>query len=275
MDIDYESYALKLAHGQWTAPYSGPTARWAMVVPLALLYWIFGFHVVVSTAIPLACSIGAVYLGYLFAAWLRGERAGIIAAMIMAFFPLDIIYATQVMVDVPLSFCYLLALYWFMLADKSGSAQAKRLYFVLSGCALGIAYGFKVEAMIALPFFGVYYLLKGKMERAFGFTVITLMMTLLVEGLIFQEITGNFFGRLLLTFGGGAQRAAVQGGLDPEVYRNYHSISSYAKWMLVDIHYVGPSFIVLTLTAGVAWLRKEMHSDYRLRNCGRCFCGRL
>ena len=43
-------------------------------------------------------SLGVVVVGYLMGAYLQGERAGLLAAGLLAIFPLEIIFASQPLV---------------------------------------------------------------------------------------------------------------------------------------------------------------------------------
>src|SRR5438128_1057185 len=98
----YSLSAWDIVQGKWNpAFFYEQTTRWGLLFPLAASYRIFGVNEFSSLLWPLLTSLGTVVVAYLLALHLKNERAAILAGIIVATFPLEIIYASQPMADGP------------------------------------------------------------------------------------------------------------------------------------------------------------------------------
>ena len=240
----YSLSALEIAQGHWNPGYFyEQTTRWGLLFPLAASYQIFGVNDFSSTLWVLLTSLGVVVVGYLMGKYLQGERAGLLAGMLLAIFPLEIIFASQPMADVPLSFFLLTSLYYFLRADESKAIRIKRWLFLVSGLALGLAYATKFVAILIAPFFLFVLLFRRCIEWNWIWLVIGFLIIFALEFFIFQQVSGNGLMRLELVLHDQASHAPVTAG----GFTLQNSVWLYLYWMLVDFHYVGLSFIVLLL----------------------------
>jgi 4-amino-4-deoxy-L-arabinose transferase-like glycosyltransferase len=86
--------------------------------------------------------------------WL-GEKGGLWAALLFSFFPLDLIFATKISSDPPLTFFCTLSVYLFFKADEKLPRGRRALTGFLAGCAIGFALLHKVTAGYVCIFFAV------------------------------------------------------------------------------------------------------------------------
>ncbi len=240
----YSLSAWEITQGKWDPGYFfEQTTRWGLLFPLALSYQLFGLNEFSSSLWALLTSLGTVWVGYLFAGYLKGERAALLAGITLAVFPLEITYASQPMADCPLGFWLLLSLYLFMRAEGSVTKPQMSRLFLFSGIALGLAYATKFVAILIAPFFLIVLLVRRRIEwnwlwLAGGFSVV-----LAIELLIFQLLTGNALKRLeLILQDNTGSMLIMHGGAMLST-----SVWQYGYWLFVDFHYVGLAFIFLLL----------------------------
>lgn len=240
----YSLSAWDIVQGHWNPGYFyEQTTRWGLLFPLAASYKLFGVNEFSSTLWPLLTSLGTVAVAYLLALHLKGERAALLAGIIVSTFPLEIIYATQPMADCPLSFWLLLSLYCFVRGEAAEASQRKRWFFLFSGIALALAYATKFVAILIAPFFLFVLLWRRRIEWHWAWLGLGALLIFAVEFVIFQQVTGNGFARLDLVLHDKASHAPVTAG----GFQVQSAVWLYLYWMFVDFHYVGLSFVVLLL----------------------------
>ncbi len=240
----YSLSAWDIVQGHWNPGYFyEQTTRWGVLFPLAACYKLFGVNEFSSALWPLLTSLGTVVVAYLLALHLKGERAALLAGIIVATFPLEIIYATQPMADCPLSFWLLLSLYCFVRGDAAEASKRKRWFFFISGIALALAYATKFVAILIAPFFLLVLLWRRRIEWHWAWLGLGFLLIFALEFVIFQQITGNGLARLDLVLHDKASHAPITAG----AFQVQNGVWLYLYWMLVDFHYVGLSFVLLLL----------------------------
>jgi 4-amino-4-deoxy-L-arabinose transferase-like glycosyltransferase len=130
--------------------------RYGMLVPIAVSYGIFGTNELAAALWPMLCSLGAVALCYFLGKMLLDASAGLLAATLLAFYPLDIHYSGLILPDVPLSFLMAASVAAFIYAGKA--EKYSWVMYLLSGAFLAVAYSCRSMAVILLPFYGIYVL---------------------------------------------------------------------------------------------------------------------
>lgn len=128
--------------------------RYGMLLPMAAFYTVFGPGEFSGALWPMLCSLGAVIVCFLLGKSFIDEQTGLLAALLLAFYPLDIHYSGLILPDVPLSFLMAASVLVFLHANRS-EKHASLLFFV-SGLLLAVAYSCRSMAVILLPFFLVY-----------------------------------------------------------------------------------------------------------------------
>ncbi len=237
----YSLSAWDIAQGKWNPAYFyEQTTRWGVLFPLAASYKLFGVDNFSSMLWPLLTSVGTVAIAYLMALHLKNEQAALLAGIIVATFPLEIIYASQPMADCPLSFWLLLSLYLFVRADKSESHKHKRWFYFFGGVALALAYATKFVAVLIAPFFLLVLFFRRRIEWNWSWFALGFVFVFAFEFFVFWQVMGSGFARLNLVLHDQTSNAPITAG----GFQVQNSVGLYLYWMFVDFHYVGLSLLV-------------------------------
>lgn len=157
-DFNYAHAAYALSQGNTDFGGWVGTSRVGLYVPVAILYTLFGPSESATLAFPILSSLLSLVLIFCLARMFGGSAAGLIAALIWAFMPLDVHLATTLLPDAPLAAASSGAVYFLFLAEKS--IEKNRRYYVISGMLLLWAVLIKPLAIITVIFFGFYGLWK-------------------------------------------------------------------------------------------------------------------
>lgn len=240
----YSVDAVKIVNGKWQVPDYGASTRWGIIIPTAFFYWLLGVNEFSSTLWSMLCSIGTMIVAYLLGKQLKDETSGLLAAFLLAIFPLEIIYAGQLMADGPLSFWLLFALFCFLRGEALEARKTRRVSYLLSGFALAMAYASKLVTMLIAPFFIVYIIVRRRIDLQHGWIFLGFVIVFALEFMVYQVAAGNGFHRLSLMMQAGARQSP---GIASGSLNAITGIWAYFYWLLVDIHYVGIAFVVLAI----------------------------
>ena len=139
--------------------------RYGMVLPIAASYKVFGTNEFAAALWPMLCSLGAILICYFVGKLVIDAGTGLLAAALLAFYPLDIHYSGLILPDIPLSFLMAASVLAFLSAGRS-EKRAPWLY-LLSGALMAAAYSNRSMAVILLPFFAVHIVLfERKLKRS-------------------------------------------------------------------------------------------------------------
>src|SRR3989344_9101540 len=87
------------------------STRIGIVNATAFSYKIFGINDFSSVLFPLLTSLASIILIFYFGKLLFNENAGLISALLLSFFPLDVVYSTQLLSDLPSAFFMSMGVY--------------------------------------------------------------------------------------------------------------------------------------------------------------------
>ena len=153
----YIQHAFELSQGRLIPDtFSHWQSRLGMLLPLAGLMRIFGASLAVVAAIPFFWTLVTVVLGYVAGQiFYRNTRTSLLAALLVAVFPLDVIFATQYFPDMALAALTGIAFLAFCTAPTAVSPSVN---YALSGVALGLAYLHRETALfLLLPMFAITF----------------------------------------------------------------------------------------------------------------------
>jgi 4-amino-4-deoxy-L-arabinose transferase-like glycosyltransferase len=156
-DHDYYLAAYEIHEGTYHPSSNYWKTRYGMLLPIAASFKLFGTNEYAAALWPILCSLGAVVLCYFLGREVLDSRTGLLAALLLALYPLDIHYSGLILPDIPLSFLMGASVYAFLRASRS--EQYASVLFFLSGILLAIAYSCRSMAVILLPFLLIYTLL--------------------------------------------------------------------------------------------------------------------
>lgn len=188
--LGYTVYANQWSQGDYEFPKDHHGTRIGIVYPVGFLYSIFGANEFSSNIFSLILSLGTIFLLFLFGKLLFDEKTGLIASFLLAIFPLDIVFGTKLMPDVPSMFFLGLSVYFFLKAEKHTN---QRKLYLFSGLSLGISYLLRENAILLLLFFGFYVLFCKKMQIKWEYFLVALGFLILigVEMAVFYNSTGD------------------------------------------------------------------------------------
>ncbi|MEX2161694.1 MAG: glycosyltransferase family 39 protein [Anaerolineales bacterium] len=158
--LNYAHAAYALSQGAFDYNAWVGMSRMGLYSPVAFLYWLFGPNDATTLAFPLFASLLSVVFVYSIAKLVAGESAGLVAALLWAFLPLDVYLATSLLPDGALAAFSTGSVYFFLLAERTEERRRKLLLYMMSTFLLGWAILIKPLAIITLFFFLVAALAK-------------------------------------------------------------------------------------------------------------------
>lgn len=198
-DKHYLVQAYKFSIGNFEPGDNIWSVRIGLVLPTAIFFSLFGVNEVSMSLFPFICSIGVIILIYYFGKLLFNTQVGLLSAFLLSFFPLDVIFATQLYPDIPLEFFLSLGIFFFLKGEKTD----KRMYYLLSGIFIGIAYFCRITVLIIVFFFIFYILYKKTIKINYLIIPIVILLILIFESCLYYFQTGDFFYTYSTTFSHG------------------------------------------------------------------------
>lgn len=234
-DMSLAYNALGLLHGGWQVPTSNYSADYGMIVPLAVVFRIFGVGIYQLSAYPFLLSLAGLYIVYRIGTLLFDAPTGLLAAFILAVFPMSVEFSTLSFPDQPqgvvLGAAFLCAL------NGSRSARHDLLWATAAGFCWAYAYYIKIDAFF-MAF--VFLLALGLGFIRWRQLIVIGMVTgalVGVELLVFARLTGNPFLHAAL------ERQAANEVLSPTM--NYRNLLTYPKAMFITPYEAGLHFFLL------------------------------
>jgi 4-amino-4-deoxy-L-arabinose transferase-like glycosyltransferase len=143
-DVEYMESARALRDGDFSTG-SFFRLRYGLTVPLAAVQALFGLSEYAAALVPLCFSLGAFFLTYALGVLYGGPILGLAATALLAVVPLDVIAATDLHADLPVSVFMAAAFYSVKRGEVGG--RWERLWFAGGGVALGLAHLTKEVAL--------------------------------------------------------------------------------------------------------------------------------
>lgn len=128
--------------------------------PMALSYKIFGVNKFSSYLPNLIISLLGIIFIYILGKYFFNKGTGLLAAFLLSFFPLDVIYATQTFPDMFHAFFMGIAVILFFVGDNNTNSLKKVTMFILSGIFIGISFTIKQSGILIFLFLFLYILYK-------------------------------------------------------------------------------------------------------------------
>ncbi len=256
-DLVYLNFAHDITQGRFHPhPYIFAT-RLLMQYPIAFFFLLFGVSEFSATLYMLLASLATIILTYLIGRELFNNQTGLLAALLLAFLPLDIIYSTTITPDVPTAFYLALSVYLFIIGNK----KSNKLLQYSSGIAIGLAWLVKNLAIIYVLLFIGYFILEliKKKDRFFRtlkpylFVASGLISILIIEGIIYSSLGYSF---LTVFEVNNEHYTTTLLGVNrdlryyPAQLFNYDSLGKY-------FHYIGYYFYFSLLSIALILLKKR------------------
>lgn len=166
--------------------------RLGIIYVTSLSYKLFGVNDFSSVFFVLMASVAGIVLVFHFGKLLFNENAGLMAAFLLSFFPLDVVYATKLLSDLPSAFFVSLAVYIFLYSEM----KSKRSYlYFLSGALVGLAYLIRESALLIALFFIAYVIYKRQIKKEYFLVALGFVVVFLFELFMLYKLTGDPFFR--------------------------------------------------------------------------------
>jgi hypothetical protein len=241
-DTDYLKAAVRLAqHFEWS-PTNVRVDRIGFVGATAGLIWVFGLTEFVIVSISLWASLATHVLVYALAkVCYREAGVGLVAAALLAFYPLNVLHATTLVPESLLSCAMAGALLVYTLSLRAEGA--KRLVLsLLAGAAIGIGYLIKEPGALLLGAVGVTWIAplirQRRIQLAWVALIVGFVAVLAMEALLLYLAAGTAAVRL--------DSGAQAGGRAPQ-FPWY----LYLRWMFASFYSVGVLFYLMV--AALLW----------------------
>ncbi|MEW6096773.1 MAG: glycosyltransferase family 39 protein [bacterium] len=176
-------------------PISGgfTSRRIGLIYPIALMFWLFGINNFSLALYPLLCSLGSIIITFYIGKILFNERIGLLGALLLCFYPLDIRVSTCAYPDGPTAFWGALSILLFIIGDKTQQPKKSILAFLLSGLSLGFTYLCKFTGTLVILFFLGYILYNRKIKLIYLYTVLSFVIIVICESLVYYLHTNIWF----------------------------------------------------------------------------------
>jgi len=202
-DAYYSYLSFNLLNGDFPGDYLGyPVSplRISHLLLTAFSFSIFGVNEFSTIIFPLIFSINAILLTYKLAALLTGDKSiSLTAAILMAFFPTDVVFATINFIDISTMFFINLGIYFLVKSYKSNKVYLA----VWGGTFLFISMQFKENiyyTSILLGLLWLYFLVKHrKINIQVSIAILFIISNFLLEGAVYLFLHNDFLYRLTMT----------------------------------------------------------------------------
>ncbi len=193
--VYYTKYANDISNNNFPTEDKHLNSRIGFLIPVSFLYGAFGVNDFSSVLFPLITSILGIFLIFFLGKLLFDEKTALVAAFLLSFYPLDVIYSTKLLADLPSAFFSGLSIFLFLNAEKINIKSKSYLLYAASGLSLGMAFMIKEMAILTSLFFIGYGLYNRKVKIDYIALVIGFLFVLLLGMGFFYFHTGDPFFR--------------------------------------------------------------------------------
>ena len=199
-DFNYCHLAGKMLRGEpyFSAEGEFRSVRWPVILPVVASFWLFGSSEAAAVWGSMAYSLAGIAVLFLIGRRLFGDRVGLYAGLLLAVFPGDVLYATQLMPDLPVAFFTGLSVLLFLKAEGAPDRRKAMQYYAVCGLAMLGAFLGRVTAVYFFPFFLVFMFSRRRLERGAWLIFAGFGAALGLLYLFYAVKTGEFFYELIL-----------------------------------------------------------------------------
>jgi len=192
-DYNYAQAAYNLATGSYQV--SGGNlhhqARLSIVLPVAISFHLFGVNEYASELWPLLSSLGSIMVIFYLGKTLFDRTTGLVAALLLSFFPLEVLYSTQLLPDIIQPFLLALSALCFLKGHDTGDRKASYAWFSFSWLAVAAAFFARESAVFILLFYLAYAVYKRTVRPEFVAAGATMGALAVAAGLVYSHVQGN------------------------------------------------------------------------------------
>jgi 4-amino-4-deoxy-L-arabinose transferase-like glycosyltransferase len=189
-DLEYSRYAQLISQLHYKPELSQFALRYGVIIPLGLVYRVFGIAEWTTIILPLLASTASVAMLMCVGRKLLGPSAALTAGLLLATFPADLRYAT-ILVPEPVAGAWILLAVLLYLYWGTGSPAAAGF---VSGLCIGAAYLSKEPALFVAPALMIDALAR-RQWRIFSSIAVGVLLIVGFEHIYYVAVTGDLMFR--------------------------------------------------------------------------------
>jgi hypothetical protein len=190
----YALHAFQIGTGQYEINTIGSFYgfRFTLLLPTALSYYLFGVSDYSSVVFLYLCSLLNILAAFLLAEKIFDRKTAIIAAALLAVYPLDIATANTLSPDSFIPVLSSLAILCYVMAEnKPYASWMGRFYLFLTGLLIAFAYLSRITSVFLFAALLCHHLFRRQRLSALVWVVIGLAIPLIGEALYYTIHTGD------------------------------------------------------------------------------------
>lgn len=240
-EVTYVEYAFKLLDGDWTVSSYVGANRYGVNLPIAAFAALFGRSEWSAALYAIACSMAEIALVACFAGRLIGQRAALLAALVLACLPTHVHLAGRLMADTPLALMITASFLFFF----DGELRRRPWSYFIAGCAAGFSFWIKPATVFYLLVFLLYPLVFRRFDHRWLWMVLGFALVILANNLLFLVLTGDAMFLLKAmsarSASGYLENEAAKGVMhdSPQTYFNYLFVKVHHTWLLGYLAAIG------------------------------------
>jgi 4-amino-4-deoxy-L-arabinose transferase-like glycosyltransferase len=196
-DAAIAGQALRLLEEGPYLPDSHYAGRVGLIYPLAFVFWLFGVGEWQLALLPMAAGMLGIWLAFAIGRELGSAEAGLLAALLLALYPLDVATSSQFFPDQILGAA--LALSLFLVLRVVNRPEPSHALAFVAGLVWGYAYLVKSEAVfMGVVFLPMLWLYRNRWREAL-LVMAGAGSVALAENLVYYLAAGEWFYRGTLT----------------------------------------------------------------------------
>lgn len=201
-DASLAGIALAILEDGFSVPQGHYAARIGLTLPLVLVFKIFGVGEWQMAVLPLILSSIGIWLAFAIGSRLQDATMGLLAALLLAMFPLDVLQATSYFPDLPLGVLLGASFY---LAIGHETENRVEWSAVASGLIWGYAYLIKIEAFFLGFVYLAMFIFEPSWRKRIAVICITCLAIVFAENIYYFLHTDAFLYRLQIISGIGGK----------------------------------------------------------------------
>lgn len=250
-DVVHIVQADKIASEKYESPTYIAHLRIGTILPIALIFKLFGANTFTIFLWPLIASLTNIIIVYLIAFQLLGDKTAKLAALCMAFFPLDIHMGGRAMTESPLVLMLSLSVLFYLLGYKQNERFKSILFYTLSGFFVGLAALNKHPAVLIVLFFAVHSVLNKNPIANLVYLLTGGFVVFIFENAYLYFLSGDpFFLYNMFTKTMNTNRI---------ITTTRGSLTSYFYYMFISLQHVGLYFYLMLF--GLFHFLKKRNQD--------------
>jgi len=177
-----------IVHSIMAGTYGGGiiSYRVGLIYPVRFFFSLFGINDYSLALFPLLSSLASIVVVFYLGKLLFTERMGLVAALLLAFFPLDIIYATKLYSDIPVALWTGLSVLFFLMGERGPKEPRSIVYFLSSGLCMGLGYITKLSGVLLILFFLTYVIYKRRIKVSHVYLILGFLVVFISENLVYH-----------------------------------------------------------------------------------------